>query len=106
MDRQRSIGFGALFLIVAAIAFLWTRIPSEAPAPAATATPIPPAPTPSVSAAPAESAAPSLESAVESALSPEDGAAAGFDILPDGRKAPPLPGSAPQQVTFGVVVFA
>ena len=24
----------------------------------------------------------------------------------DGRKAPPVPASAPQQVTFGVIVFA
>jgi parvulin-like peptidyl-prolyl isomerase len=106
MDRQRSIGFGALFLIVAAIALLWTRIPSEVPAPAAAATPSAAAAAPSVTAAPVESASPSLEAAVESALSPEDGTAGGFDVLPDGRKAPPLPDSAPQQVTFGVVVFA
>ena len=48
----------------------------------------------------------SLESAVETALSPEEGANEGFDILPDGKKAPPLPDTAPQSVTFGVVQFA
>ena len=26
-------------------------------------------------------------------------------MLPDGRKAPPVPDSAPQEVTFGVIVF-
>ena len=40
------------------------------------------------------------------ALSPEEGGSDGFDLLPDGRKAPPLPDSAPQQVSFGVVQFA
>ena len=47
-----------------------------------------------------------MESAVETALSPDDGAGEGFDLLPDGKKAPPLPDTAPQSVTFGVVQFA
>jgi len=47
-----------------------------------------------------------LEAQVENALAPEEASSEGFDILPDGRKAPPVPESAPQQVTFGVVVFA
>jgi hypothetical protein len=49
---------------------------------------------------------PSLEAAVETALAPEEAGTEGFDQLIDGRKAPPVPESAPQQVTFGVVVFA
>lgn len=106
MDRQRSIGFGALFLVVAAIAVLWTRIPSDPPAAAATAAAAVAPPAPSVTAAAPASATPSLEAAVESALSPDEGSIGGYDLLPDGRKAPPLPDSAPQQVTFGVIVFA
>jgi len=105
MDRQRTIGLGALFLIVLGLAVLWTRIPSEQPAAAAPAASTL-APVATVSALPAPSAAPSLEAAVEDALTPDDGSSSGFDTLLDGRKAPPLPASAPQQVTFGVVVFA
>ena len=30
----------------------------------------------------------------------------GFDILPDGSKAPPVPDTAPQSVRFGVIQFA
>jgi hypothetical protein len=59
-----------------------------------------------VTAAPVPSASPSLEAAVETALTPDETGGEGFDILLDGRKAPPVPASAPQQVTFGVVVFA
>jgi hypothetical protein len=58
-----------------------------------------------VSAAPTPSAAPAAAASGE-ASDKEDTAAEGFDILPDGRKAPPVPASAPQEVTFGVIVFA
>jgi hypothetical protein len=103
MDRQRTIGLSSLFLILLVFAVLWTRIPSEAPVAAASTA----APAPSVTAAPVPSASPSLEAAVETALTPDDtGGGEGFDVLLDGRKAPPVPASAPQQVTFGVVVFA
>ena len=101
MDRQRTIGLAALFLIVLGLAVLWTRIPSEAPA--ASAPPAPP--TPSATAVPAPSATPALEAAVETALTPDETGGDGFDLLLDGRKAPPLPASAPQQLTFGVIVF-
>jgi hypothetical protein len=104
MDRQRTIGLGALFLIVVALAALWTRIPRDQ---AAAATPSA-VPAPSVSAAPTPtpSAIATLEAAAETALAPDEGGASeGFELLPDGRKAPPVPESAPQEVTFGVVVF-
>jgi len=105
MERQRTIGLGALFLIIVVVATLWSRI-SSSPAPAATAT----APTPSASAAlaptPSPSAIAKLEAAVEGALTPEAAASDGFDLLSDGRKAPPVPDSAPQLVTFGLVVFS
>jgi len=102
MERQRTIGLAALFLIVVAIAALWTHLPHTpvpaAAAPAATSAAVAPAPTPSAVA--------TLEAAVETALTPEEATGEGFDMLIDGRKAPPVPESAPQQVTFGVVVFA
>lgn len=105
MDRQRTIGLGALFLILVGVAAAWTRIPHDQPAAAST----PSAPVaqaaPSVSAAPTPSAAPAAAASGE-ASDKEDTAAEGFDILPDGRKAPPVPASAPQEVTFGVIVFA
>jgi hypothetical protein len=104
MERQRTIGLAALFLIVVAVAAIWTHLPqTPAPSPAAAASATASA---TVAAAPTPSAVSSLVAAVETALAPEEGSTDGFDQLLDGRKAPPVPASAPQQVTFGVVVFA
>jgi hypothetical protein len=104
MDRQRTIGLAALFLLLVAVAVAWTHIPRGEPvaaAPSATvstpAASVASAPTPSASAAASDDAAGALPS--------EEAGAEGFDILPDGRKAPSLPDSAPQEVTFGVIVF-
>ncbi len=105
MDRQRTIGLGALFLILVVVATLWARVPRDQPAP----TPTPSAtaaPVASVSAAPTVSAAPSATEAAADAEPTDEQATEGFDVLLDGRKAPPLPASAPQEVTFGVAVFA
>jgi len=104
MERQRTIGLAALFLIVVAIAALWTHLPhTPAPVPEAAAS----APASASSApAPTPSSVATLEAAVETALAPSEATGEGFDVLLDGRRAPPLPASAPQQVTFGVVVFA
>jgi hypothetical protein len=105
MQRNSQALLGLLFLVGVAVVLILTRQSrGKAHAPVASASA-------SVSAAPRSSvAAPigsgSLESAVETALSPEEGANEGFDILPDGKKAPPLPDTAPQSVTFGVVQFA
>jgi hypothetical protein len=104
MERQRTIGLAALFLIVVAIAALWTHLPGT-PAPAA-AVAAPASPSATVASAPTPSAVATLEAAVETALAPEESGSEGFDHLLDGRKAPPVPDSAPQQVTFGVIVFA
>jgi len=64
------------------------------------------APSATAAPTPSPSAIATLEAAVEGALTPETPSAEGYDVLADGRKAPPVPDSAPQQVTFGVVVFA
>ncbi len=105
MERQRTIGFGALFVVVVVVAWLWTRI-SSSPAPAAAAATAAPASATVVAPTPSPSAIATLEAAVEGALTPEAPVSEGFDVLADGRKAPPLPDSAPQVVTFGVVVFS
>jgi len=106
MERQRTIGFGALFLIVVVVTWLWSRVPTS-PAPVTTSV-ASAAPSATVAAAPtpSPSAIATLEAAVEGALTPEVPSTEGFDVLADGRRAPPVPESAPQQVTFGVVVFA
>lgn len=104
MERQRTIGLAALFLIVVAIAALWTHVPPS-PAPAAEAAALPASASATVAAAPTPSSVASMEAAVETALAPAE-PGEGYDVLLDGRKAPPLPAAAPQQVTFGVAVFA
>lgn len=104
MQRNTQALLGLLFLVAVAVALILTRQSrvraSRATLPSASA---------SASAAPRSSvAAPvgSFESQVETALTPDDGSSEGFDRLPDGGKAPPLPDSAPQRVGFGVVQFS
>jgi hypothetical protein len=100
MQRNTQALLGLLFLVGVAVAVILARQSHlKGRAAAASARP-------SASAVPSASiAAPaaSFESAVETALTPDDGAGERFDTLPDGGKAPPLPDSAPQSVTFGVV---
>jgi hypothetical protein len=103
MQRNTQALLGLLFLVGVAVALILTRASRQkghAAQPSAKS---------SASAAPSATvAAPagSLESQVEAALAPDDGSGEGFDLLPDGGKAPPLPDSAPQTVTFGVVQFS
>jgi hypothetical protein len=101
MQRSKTIALGLLVVVVIAIAVVVSR--SSKPRPSITA--------PSASARPSASVAvaapPASASAGEFLLGePVDGESAGFDILPDGKKAPPLPATAPQSVSFGVVVFS
>src|SRR6185503_14482754 len=103
MQRNTQALLGLLFLVGVAVVLILTRqahVKGRAKVPSASV---------SASAAPSGSvAAPvgSMESQVETALTPDDGSGEGFDLLPDGGKAPPLPESAPQSVTFGVVQFS
>lgn len=103
MNRQRTIGIGALFVIVVAVGALWARIPLERPVAAAAApsatedtVPAPPAPAPET----ANAALLDLTPDAPADPSPSEG----FDVLPDGKRAPPLPDSAPKEVGFGVVI--
>jgi hypothetical protein len=107
MQGSKSAAIGLLVVAAVAIAVVATR----ASKPPKAAAPSPSAST-SVSAAasalpaPSASASAGILSGAELALPTEEGGAEGFDLLPDGRKAPPLPDTAPQQVSFGVVQFA
>lgn len=104
MQRNSQALLGLLFLVAVAVVLILTRqsrgkghAPIASASASASAAPI------GSLAAPLGSAA--IASAVETALSPEEGSNDGFDVLPDGKKAPPLPDTAPQSVTFGVVQF-
>ena len=102
MQRNTQALLGLLFLVAVAFALILTRARGQK-------SHAHPSASSSASAAPSASvAAPvgSLESAVETALTPDDGTGEGFDLLPDGGKVPALPDSAPQSVSFGVVQFA
>jgi len=101
MQRSKTVALGLVVLVAIALAILQARSSGpKAVRPAASASAKAVA-----SAAPAASASASPASALEDAPEPEV-AYAGFDVLPDGTKAPKLPDSAPQAVTFGVVVYA
>ncbi len=98
MQRNTAVALGLLVALVIGFALTMGRhskpeaksLPSAAPHVAAAASAALP-----VSSA---SAAPSAEE------SPPEIVNEGFDTLPDGRKVPPLPSSAPKRVGFGVVV--
>jgi hypothetical protein len=101
MQRSKTIALGLLVVVIIAIAVVVSR--SSKPKVSTTV--------PSASAAPSASVTlalpvPSASAAELSLTEPSEGESVGFDILPDGKKAPPLPESAPQSVSFGVVVFA
>ncbi|HET9960474.1 MAG TPA: peptidylprolyl isomerase [Polyangiaceae bacterium] len=106
MQKNTALAVGFLIVIGAVLVIVMggNRGQSHpaAPATATVAAPsaAPSAPIPSASAiAPTPSAA-GLDLEATDALTSE-----GFDVLPDGRKAPPLPASAPKEISFGVALF-
>jgi hypothetical protein len=102
MQRNTQALLGLLFLVAVAVALILMRkshVKGHAAATSASAS------SKAVPSASIAKPAASFESAVETALSPDEGAGERFDTLPDGGKAPPLPDTAPQSVTFGVVQF-
>src|SRR5262245_45733152 len=104
MQPSKPVALGALALVLVGFALVVTRAQrSSPPAPAA------PASAPASAPAPAASTAPPAASAADPTDAdpppPDEFATVGFDTLPDGRKVPPLPDSAPQMVSFGVIQF-
>ena len=104
MQRNTAIAVGLLVALCAALFFALNRQGTHKPSHAAVSG--------SASARALGSALPSASVAAPSpsasgAPASEDVAPSeGFDTLPDGRKVPPLPASAPKRVGFGVVVVA
>ncbi|HYO97022.1 MAG TPA: peptidylprolyl isomerase [Polyangiaceae bacterium] len=101
MQRTTAVTVGVLFALSVVLVLALSRSKS---------TQVPePRPAVSVSAPPLAAPAPSASVATRSADGEGDSEATAdelFETLPDGRKAPPLPDSAPNLVAFGVVVFA
>jgi hypothetical protein len=106
MQPSKPVALGALVVVLIGFAVVVTRAQRSkppqpapsAPASASASAPAPSAAAPAASASAAESGQP--------ALSAGELAGEGFDMLPDGRRVPPLPESAPQTVSFGVIQVA
>lgn len=104
MQRSATIGLGIILLVLVAAAIFFGRSSANAPKPAPSGKTVASAPAPQPSATTPNAG---LETAVEAALAPDvPGEERGFDVLPDGRKAPELPDTAPNLVRFGVIQFA
>jgi hypothetical protein len=103
MQRTTAIAVGLLFVLAIALAVVMRRQPPHA----ATSTHLP-APSASVSAAPVAAVAPSGSASASPSTedSTEGSVGEAFDTLPDGRKVPELPASAPKEVSFGVVLVS
>lgn len=101
MQRTTAVSVGLLFVLGAVLLFVLSRGSSRPAAkPARAATPA------AVSAAPSAlpSAAASASAAAVDELAPGAGSE-GFETLPDGRRVPELPATAPKSVGFGVVLI-
>ena len=103
MQPSKPVALGALVVVLVGFALIATRAQRSRP----------PAPAAAASAPPSASAAPSSAASAAPTSEPTDAEPAagaltseGFDTLPDGKRVPPLPESAPQTVRFGVIQFA
>lgn len=100
MQRWTFAAFGALFAAAVIVVVLQAHRPAPAVAPAASAaeqpSAEPPAPPPPADAGAVATARPQD--------APRDAGA--FDLLPNGKPAPPLPPTAPKSVGFGAILFA
>lgn len=99
MQRTTAVTVGLLFALGVVLALVLGRGSSRPTAKAASSA-TPPA---SVSAASAPIPAVSSAAIAEDDATPAV-ASEGFDTLPDGRKVPELPATAPKSVGFGVVL--
>jgi parvulin-like peptidyl-prolyl isomerase len=101
MQRTTLVAAGLLVVLGAAFLVLGRSGGSKSHAPSAPSVA-------SIASAP-PSAAPAASSALAVLGAPPAGdfeAGSPFDSLPDGRRVPELPASAPNQVGFGVVLFS
>jgi hypothetical protein len=100
MQRTTAVTVGLLFALGVALVLVLGRGSGEArpPKPSPHAKASASATAPLLSASAVASAAPPLDAGTDAA------GEAAFDTLPDGRKVPELPPSAPKTVTFGVVL--
>jgi hypothetical protein len=92
MQRTTAVTVGLLLAL--GVALVLPRPPKPSPHAKASAS----ATAPLVSASAVASAKPPLDAGADAA------GEAAFDTLPDGRRVPELPASAPKTVTFGVVL--
>jgi hypothetical protein len=102
MQPSKPVALGALVVVIVGFAVVVTRAQRSQPAvPVATAST-----SAAASAAPAPVASASTAPGATEPAPADELASEGFDTLPDGKRVPPLPDSAPQTVTFGVIQFA
>jgi hypothetical protein len=101
MQRKTTIFVGLGFVVVVALLASLSRSRGGDAKPGSSAA--------SGAHAPASSPVPSVstlpEALPEPSQNPDLITTPGFDILPDGSKAPPLPEGAPQSVRFGVILI-
>ena len=102
MQRNTAISVGLLAVLCVTFVLVLGRSSRRATARPVTA--------PSASARPPVSAFPAASASASASSGPKPSTEAfasdGFDTLPNGREVPALPGSAPKQVGFGVIVVA
>jgi parvulin-like peptidyl-prolyl isomerase len=100
MQRNTAIAVGLLVVLSVASIVVFSknrRIPEHAHGATGSA---------QASASAPASAAPSASPPAPAANPTEEASSEAFDLLPDGRRAPELPASAPKQVGFGVIVVS
>jgi hypothetical protein len=102
MQRNTAIAVGLLVALCAALVFALSRQGTRTQNHAAVAGST--SARPLASAAPSASVAAAAASAGEPTPTGDVAPSESFDTLPDGRKVPELPASAPKRVGFGVVV--
>jgi len=101
MERVTTITVGLTFVLAIALIGVLVRAPSpkaQKAVPSARPEAKPKAADPVPAAASAE-----LLDLLAPAIATAD---VGFDVMPDGSKAPPLPDTAPQSVKFGTILFS
>lgn len=103
MQRWTSVAIGALLVGAVAVVVVQAR---RATRPAASAASSASAAASGAPAPGASSVEASTEGALEEGVSDAGADGAAFVFLPDGKRAPALPPTAPKTVSFGVILFS